>query len=70
MKSEFQLIQPEEVSKEFLKTILDEACLESYFDSDGDIVVRDDITVYVIPDKKNNNRIRFISSFGFNTQIE
>jgi hypothetical protein len=60
------LITPENVSKEMLKAIFDDAMLETSFDSDGDLRVREDISCFVLP---KTDRIRLLSVFGFKPNV-
>lgn len=60
------LITPENVSKEMLKAIFDDALIETSFDSDGDLRVREDISCFVLP---KNDRIRLLSVFGFKPNV-
>lgn len=60
------LITPENVSKEMLKAIFDNAMLETSFDSDGDLRVREDISCFVLP---KTDRIRLLSVFGFKPNV-
>jgi hypothetical protein len=58
------LITPETLSKELLRSIFDAAFMETSWDSDGDLRVKDQISCFVIPSEKKD-RIRLISFFGF-----
>lgn len=60
------LITPENLSKEMLKAIFDDAMLETSFDADGDLRVREDISCFVLP---KNDRIRLLSVFGFKPNV-
>ncbi len=60
------LITPENLSKEMLKAIFDDAMLETSFDADGDLRVREDISCFVLP---KNDRIRLLSVFGFKPHV-
>ena len=59
------LITPETLSKETLKSIFDAALLETSYDSDGDLRVRDDLRCWVFP---RDDRIRLAALFGFKSQ--
>jgi hypothetical protein len=60
------LITPDVVSKEMLKAIYDQALLETSYDKDGDLRVKDGISCWVFP---KNDRIRLLSMFGFKAQV-
>lgn len=60
------LITPDNCSKELLKSIFDDALMETSFDNDGDLRVQDDIRCFVLP---NNDRIRLLALFGFKPQV-
>lgn len=55
-----QFITPENLTRELLKTILDAAFMETSYDKDGDLVVRDRINCYVFPSK---DRIQLMALF-------
>lgn len=59
-----ELITPDNVSKELLKSILDDALFETSYDSDGDIKVEEDISFWVLPSKEQG-RIKLLANFGF-----
>ena len=56
------LILPENLSKEALKEIFDNAFMETSFDKDGDLRVRDGNSCFVFP---REDRIRLLSVWGF-----
>jgi len=58
------LVTPENLSKELLHSIFDAAFMETSWDSEGDLRVKDQIHCFVIPTEKKD-RIRLISIFGF-----
>lgn len=60
-----ELITPENLSKELLKATMDAAFIESSYDSDGDIKVRDVIVCWVLPNVETKDRIKFLAQFGF-----
>jgi len=57
-----QLITPENLSKELLKNILDAAFMDTSFDKDGDLVVRDRLNCYVFPSRE---RVQLMALFRF-----
>jgi hypothetical protein len=59
-----ELITPENLSKELLKSVFDDAFLDAFYDQDGDLTVKDQVTCYVYPSEKRD-RIRFVAQFGF-----
>ena len=59
-----ELITTDNISQELLKSVFDAAFMDPTVDGDGDILIKDDVKVYVrLGDKKD--RIRFICQFGF-----
>lgn len=59
-----ELITPENLSKELLKSVLDAAFMEAYFDQDGDLTVKEHVTCYLYP-SQSRDRIRFMAQFKF-----
>jgi hypothetical protein len=59
-----ELITPENLSKELLKSVLDAALMDAYFDQDGDLTVKEHVTCYVYPSERRD-RIRFLAQFRF-----
>ncbi|AMS32202.1 hypothetical protein AEM42_06960 [Betaproteobacteria bacterium UKL13-2] len=59
------LITPENLTNELLKSILDAAYMDTSYDSDGDVKVREDITCFLVVDAKRKNKIRLLTQFGF-----
>ncbi|MGW0433718.1 YbjN domain-containing protein [Micromonospora sp. NPDC003197] len=57
------MLNPEDVTTEGLRKIFDDAYLETSLDGDGDLVVRDNYSVLVLP-RENGERIRLMSMFG------
>lgn len=60
------LITPDNLSKELLKSIFDDALMETSFDKEGDLRVKEDISCFVLP---NNDRIRLLSFFRFKPNV-
>jgi len=63
-----ELITQDNLSKEFLKGILDAAFMNTSFDSDGDLMVREDINCWVLPSKEYG-RITLLSLWGFKSGV-
>ncbi len=59
-----ELITPENLSKELLKSVFDAAFMEAFYDQDGDLTVKEHVTCYVYPSEKRD-RIRFLAQFAF-----
>jgi hypothetical protein len=60
-----ELITPENLSKELLKSILDTAFMETYYDSEGDLKVKEAVNCFVFPNLERKDRVRLIAVFGF-----
>jgi hypothetical protein len=60
-----ELITPENLSKELLKSTLDAALMDTSYDNEGDICVKEGIRCWVIPNAKFKDRIKLITIFGF-----
>jgi len=60
-----QLITPENLSKELLKSVLDAAFIETSFDSDGDLKVREGVNCFVFPNDERKDRVRLLALFRF-----
>lgn len=58
-----ELLTPESISKENLKAALDAAFIDASFDSDGDLVIKDDVRCFVFIHEKKD-AIRLYSRFG------
>jgi len=57
-------INRENVSKDLLKSVLDDAAFETTLDKDGDVVIEDKIRCYVLPNK-DRGTIRLLTGFTF-----
>ena len=58
------LITGDNVSAELVKSVFDAAFMEASIDSDGDVLVKDAVRVFVrVPEKKD--RLRMFCLFGF-----
>lgn len=62
-----ELITSENLSKELLKSVLDDAYMQASYDSDGDIVVTDGINCIVLP-SKDKSRVLLTCQFGFDPE--
>lgn len=60
-----EMITPENLSKELLKSILDAAFMETSYDSDGDLRVKDRVNCFVMPNLERKDRIHLMCLFGF-----
>lgn len=58
------LVNAEKLSREQLRSIFDAAFMEYSLDSDGDIIVREGCSIFVLPDKERR-RIRLLAQYGF-----
>lgn len=58
-----ELITADNVSKELLKSIFEAAFMDVSLDKDGDIVLKEGITMFVFPNKEKN-LIKLVASFG------
>ena len=60
-----ELITTENLSKELLKSILDAAFMDTSFDSEGDLKVREGLNCFVLPNKERKDRVHLMAIFGF-----
>jgi len=60
-----EMITPENLSKELLKSILEAAYMDVSYDKDGDIRVKEKVTCFVFPNEKWKDRITLCAIFGF-----
>lgn len=61
-----QMITPDNLSKELLKSILDAAFIDAEYDEDGDIRAKGgDCRCWVLPNDKHKDRIRLMTFFAF-----
>jgi hypothetical protein len=60
-----ELITPENLSKELLKTVFDAAFMDTSFDEDGDLRVKEDVSCWVFPSGKGRDRIKLLTNYGF-----
>jgi len=59
-----QIITPDNVTREMLKSIFEAAFMTISIDSDGDIIVKEQCNCYVIPNKEQR-RIWLLTQFSF-----
>lgn len=60
-----ELITPDNLSKELLKSVLDTAFMETSYDSDGDLKVKDRVNCLVLPNMERKDRVQLNAFFGF-----
>lgn len=60
-----ELITTENLSKELLKSALDAALLDTSYDADGDLRVKENINCWVFPNAERKDRIKLMALFGF-----
>lgn len=60
-----ELITPENLSKEMLKSVLDAAFMETSYDKDGDLKVKDECNCFVFPNEEHKDRVQLFVMFGF-----
>ena len=60
-----ELITPDNLTKEYLKSIFDAAFMDTCYDDDGDLKVKERINCFVLPDKDRKDRVRLMTMFGF-----
>ncbi len=61
------LITPENLSKELLKSVFDTALMDVSYDRDGDLKVKDRVTCFVHPNDQKD-KIRLVTYFGFKSE--
>jgi hypothetical protein len=57
-----ELITPDNLTKEYLKSIFDAALMDTSYDDSGNLRVKDGVICLVIPEK---DRIKLLAIFGF-----
>ena len=61
-----ELITSDNLSKEFIKSVLDAAFLETSYDDDGDLMVKDGgIYCFLFVDEGEKDGVQLYTSFGF-----
>jgi hypothetical protein len=60
-----ELITPENLSKELLKSVLDAALMDTSYDDEGDIRVKENIGCWILPSTERKDRIKLLALFGF-----
>jgi hypothetical protein len=64
-----ELITPENLSKEMLKSILDASFMETSLDDDGDIIVKEGLRCWVLPEQERKDRVQLLTFFRFKQEI-
>lgn len=64
-----ELITPDNVSKELLKSVFDAAFMETTYDRDGDLVVKEQVRCVVLVNERKD-RISLLTIFGFRPEVE
>ncbi len=62
-----EMITSDNLSKEYLKAILDAALMDTAYDSEGDVMVKDRVKCFVLPNLERKDRIQLLTIFGFET---
>jgi len=65
MKMKEELITPENLSIDLLKSTFEAAYMDVRLEEDSDLIVKEDVNVRIRIDEKRKNRIRFLTIFGF-----
>jgi hypothetical protein len=60
-----ELITPDNLSKEYLKSIFDAAFMETSYDKDGDLKVKEGLNCFVFPEQGRKDRVRLMVMFSF-----
>lgn len=60
-----ELITSDNLSKELLKSVFDAAFMETSYDSDGDLKVKDRVNCFVLPNMERKDRVRLVTIFSF-----
>ena len=60
-----ELITPDNLSKELLKSILDAAFMDTSYDNEGDLKVKDRVTCFLFPNNDRKDRAQLMAIFGF-----
>lgn len=60
-----ELITTDNLSKDFLKSVLDAAFMETSYDEEGDLRAKDRVNCYILPSEDRKDRIRLLSIFAF-----
>jgi len=64
-----EMITPDNLSKELLKSVLEAAYMDVSFDKDGDIKVKEKVTCFVFPNEKWKDRVTLCAIFGFKPNV-
>lgn len=60
-----ELITPENLSKELLKSVFDAAYMDTSYDDEGDLRVKEGLRCYVLLPSEAKDRIKLLTGFGF-----
>jgi len=60
-----EMITPDNLSKELLKSVFEAAYMDVSYDKDGDVKVKEKVTCFVFPNEKWKDRITLCAIFGF-----
>lgn len=63
------LLTPENVSKNVLQELFEDALMDVSIDQDGDLLVQEDVKCYVFLNE-SNDRIRLLTLFGISEQAD
>ena len=63
-----ELITQDNLSKELLKSVLDAAFMETSFDDDGDLKVKDAVSCFVFPNLERKDKVQLLAIFGFKSE--
>ena len=63
------LITPENLSKSLLKSVFDGAFMDVLVDEDGDLLVKEDITCFILISENSKDKIRLLTLFGINPTV-
>ena len=63
-----ELITQDNLSKELLKSVLDAAFMETSFDDDGDLKVKDEVSCFVFPNLERKDKVQLLAIFGFKSE--
>jgi len=59
------LITPDNLSKELLKSVFDDAFMETSYDDEGDLKVKEGVNCFIFPNKERKDRVTLLTFFRF-----
>jgi hypothetical protein len=59
-----ELITPDNLSKELLKSVLDAAYMETSFDNEGRLIVKERVTCLVFPNQEQKDSVELVALFN------